>query len=480
MAGINIKNIPNATSLSTEDYVIVEQTAGTKKTSINELTKTGTVVHYTDTADMIAIQKPDMIEKINNMESGLTQVNSQLEQITILMTKCVGDGIINNTPIIQNYIDNTPYTNITLKFSDGTYNLDSDIDFKSKSINVLNSDKVSFIGNGKFPTFATNKWHEKNGNMFTLSPSKGKVTGDIKHGDSALSLEVTPTDEYVGNACALFSSAKTGNCKGDVWSVNPILRVDEGFEGIATGMEIDIDNFSSVAEGVVGLLLTGLGSNNINHAMLITRNKTGNSAKWLNGITINEVQDAINIENAQGSGVLVKNTTQNGVYIDTSNVGIYVKNTNNNGIRLVNNLGIGLSIEGQNSNHLVIRVSDDNNPTSYTQTNYKADGSLVFGVTKEGGLKIGGGDVIRKHISLDVALDFGTLAPATQIFKTVSIPGVVPGDSVIITPKGDGISTSVIWTGVSGTDQVQVRMTNFTSSQVVLGSRNYRIDIFKH
>ena len=101
MAGINIKNIPNATSLSTEDFVIVEQEAGTKKTSIKDLTKTGTVVHYSENPDNIVLQRPDMIEKINNMESNITSVTSQLEQnqkkiVNILTPElfgAVGDGV---------------------------------------------------------------------------------------------------------------------------------------------------------------------------------------------------------------------------------------------------------------------------------------------------------------------------------------------------------------------------------------------------
>ena len=81
MAGINIKNIPNATSLSTEDFVIVEQTTGTKKTSINDLTKTGTVVHYSENPDTIVLQRPDMIEKINNIESNVSEVGIKLGNI---------------------------------------------------------------------------------------------------------------------------------------------------------------------------------------------------------------------------------------------------------------------------------------------------------------------------------------------------------------------------------------------------------------
>lgn len=112
MAGINIKNLTNTTTISDNDYVIVEQSTGTKKVTVADITKSSTSVYFGDNNDIIQLQKPEMIEKVNNLETNFTKVSSQLDQkadkettqgiqaqVTSLVLGAVGDG--NNAEVFQ-------------------------------------------------------------------------------------------------------------------------------------------------------------------------------------------------------------------------------------------------------------------------------------------------------------------------------------------------------------------------------------------
>lgn len=145
MAGINIKNIPNATSLSTEDFVIVEQTTGTKKTSINDLTKTGTVVHYSENPDTIVLQKPDMIEKVNSMQEDITKVSSQLEQKTSSIVY-----------IKETNKDATYYTNKIQQALDSGADVQIEVDIRTNKTLTLKKSKQKIIcinGSQIYPNF---------------------------------------------------------------------------------------------------------------------------------------------------------------------------------------------------------------------------------------------------------------------------------------------------------------------------------------
>ena len=91
MAGINIKNLTNTNIISDNDYIIVEQTTGTKKATVADITKSSTSVYYGENSDVIELQKPEMIEKVNNIENNL--INTITDQSRLTSDKTITGAI---------------------------------------------------------------------------------------------------------------------------------------------------------------------------------------------------------------------------------------------------------------------------------------------------------------------------------------------------------------------------------------------------
>jgi len=79
--------------------------------------------------------------------------------------------------------------------------------------------------------------------------------------------------------------------KGVLFGLNPLIDISDETDN-ANGIEIDINNFSSVSWKGTGLLLSGIGNNDVFTAIRITR---GDTTKWGVGIAFekDKVRDAL-------------------------------------------------------------------------------------------------------------------------------------------------------------------------------------------
>lgn len=311
---------------------------------------------------------------LKSVNDRIDETNAKLSDIAIVMYECVGDGIADNSTIIQDVIDRVD-NHATLIFLDGVFNLNNNIDYKGKTIKILVSAKTEFVGVGRFPTYETNPWHEQNGNNFILKPSHGKVLNGEKCGDSAISCEVSPTDSYQGNAVAGFFSAKTNGCQGDVWSLNSIVKVDEGFKGTAQGMEIDIDNMSETAN-VTGLTLTGWGAYNPENGIFISRHNTDDNThtQWKTGVMVKEVINGVGVMGAK----------DNGIVIVEGNKGGYIASNQVCGLELTNN-HVDLSLHDSTSGMI---IKNTNEPIKIIGKEGKEYSPSIYGTNPENNLVV--------------------------------------------------------------------------------------------
>lgn len=373
-------------------------------------------------------------EELTSVKSGLEETNAQLSDITIVMHDCVGDGVTDNSTIIQDVINRVD-NHATLKFLDGVFKLNTDIDYRDKSIKILVSAKTEFIGVGRFPTYETNPWHEQNGNNFIIKPSRGKIWNNEKCGDSAISCEVSPTRSYQGNAVAGFFSAKTNDCQGDVWALNPIVKVDENFKGTAQGMEIDIDNMSETAN-VTGLTLTGWGAYNPENAIFISRHNTDDNTHtyWKTGVTIKEVVNGVGVMGAKDNGLVVVDGKKGG----------YIASNQECGLELTNN-HVDLSIHGS-SNGVIIKNTDE--PIKIIAKAGNDYSPSIYGTNSENNavmykiLQNGEGHFSSLNIGDGTIIASGLIASNNQPLRLTSENGeaiIIDGRTKQILPQSDNV-----------------------------------------
>ena len=364
----------------------------------------------------------------------INQAIEQLCDIEIVMRECVGDGVVDNSPIIQGVIDRVD-NQATLKFLDGIFRLNSDIDYKGKSIRILVSEKTEFIGVGRFPTYETNPWHEQNGNNFIIKPSQGKIWNKEKCGDSAISCEVSPTNSYQGNAVAGFFSAKTNACQGDVWALNPIVKVDENFKGTAQGMEIDIDNMSESAN-VTGLTLTGWGSHNPENAIFISRHNTDDNTHtyWNTGVMLKEVVNGLAVMGAKDNGLVVVDGKKGG----------YIASNQECGLELTNN-HVELNIHGSSNGVL---ITDTDEPIKIIAKAGKEYSPSIYGTNPENNavvyqiLQNGEGRFLSLNIGDGTIIASGLIASNNEPLKLTSENGesiIIDGKTKQILPQSDNV-----------------------------------------
>lgn len=86
--------------------------------------------------------------------------------------------------------------------------------------------------------------------------------------------------------------------------------------------------------------------------------------------------------------------------------------------------------------------------------------------------------VRTRHFTVQGVRDFPSIAAGATAEMTVGVPGVVVGDSVLITPNG-APEAGLMWTGyVSATDVVTIRLANVTAGAIDPASRTWMIDTF--
>lgn len=79
---INIRDLANTSQLSNEDFIIIEQTAGTRKATVGEVIKSSTSVYFTESKGEIDIEKPDIDQKIEGIQSEIRTIKSNIGSLS--------------------------------------------------------------------------------------------------------------------------------------------------------------------------------------------------------------------------------------------------------------------------------------------------------------------------------------------------------------------------------------------------------------
>jgi len=356
-----------------------------------------------------------------------------------------GDGETNDSPLIQEIIDSMPDGSI-IYFPNPvvSYKLDTNISFNNKSIMVMMDPGVVFSGSGNMPANMTNSGHPVRQNYYLYKPTGGIAD----KGYVTLTSEVAPDETFVGNAVAgYFGALSPTSGNGFIWGLNPIVVLQAGFGGNGIGVEVDLDNYDADYKGQ-GVLITGVGDHKPEVGCKITRADA--TSDWKQGIVINR--------------------SEIGILIDLSDA---------------ITAAYGISIKGISNNHIKLQPSDDLNPENALIYGVNtADDQVVFKVTKRGGIVLGGGTEVIKHISLNSpVLNFGSISAQSTSELTVTVTGAEIGDSAYATPSGALTSGCIYSAYVSATNTVTVRVANITSGSLDPdggGGLVWRIDIWKH
>lgn len=104
-------------------------------------------------------------------------------------------------------------------------------------------------------------------------------------------------------------------------------------------------------------------------------------------------------------------------------------------------------------------------------------------LTGRQGHRIGGGTLIRKHLSQTTSWTPGSVANGGTAATTVSFPGAQMGDTVVVSFNhgGQGLGARVLLFGsVGATGSVAVTLLNHYGSTINLGAGTLRIDIWQH
>ncbi|HYH82393.1 MAG TPA: glycosyl hydrolase family 28-related protein [Longimicrobium sp.] len=105
-------------------------------------------------------------------------------------------------------------------------------------------------------------------------------------------------------------------------------------------------------------------------------------------------------------------------------------------------------------------------------------------VTGAAGYEIGGGDLIKKHLSTTAAWTPGVVANGATAQVVVTVAGASYGDTVVVSfnHQGAGLGSGVILFGsVSGSgNAVAVTLLNVSGSSLTFLSGTLRVDVWKH
>jgi len=430
---------------------IIENLTTTDKTStvkaINEnVTKITSLIENAgiDATKGIETSLPIRLNKINTS----LETNAQHIKNTGIYVNDYGvpyDGVTNASTVLQTLIDSLA-DGFTLIFN-GKYLLNTSITFGAKNFNVLTSPNTEFQGTGSMPSLQ-NFMHKIQGNTFRSTPLVGKPSG----GDSALSVEILPGENYLGNACGFFTSARAGTTLGEIWGANIMVNVEEGYTRNSWGLEIDVNSHSANASVIKGLDITGEGDYNPDIGLIVNR-ATGRPiyTPWVTGLIVqNALQGALITGDEKG----LKLTA------DTALLELQCTRTTGHSTNSVINL--------KNSDYLLVTDLRENG--DFTTNSVKTvegiftPNSLTSGYTK-----------MTKQRYATVQTPVYTVLANSVVEHSLALTGCKIGDNVYITPVST-IPMGLTWCAwVASNDNIRIRIANSTVASISCATINFQV-----
>lgn len=109
---INIKNLPNAVNINNEDYIIIEQTTGTKKATISSISSQ---------------QNTELVKKVDTIENNITDIQKNIVEHSSQLDTITQKSIVNCFSLLNNKECNIIFTGDSLSVGyslNGNYELD--------------------------------------------------------------------------------------------------------------------------------------------------------------------------------------------------------------------------------------------------------------------------------------------------------------------------------------------------------------------
>jgi|GEM_PF-6093681 len=124
-------------------------------------------------------------------------------------------------------------------------------------------------------------------------------------------------------------------------------------------------------------------------------------------------------------------------------------------------------------NNIAVRNNAASNSSSMSGANFALD--------YRGGIQLGGGTKILKHLSNQSTLNFPNTAAQTSSDLNITVTGAALGDTVTLgVPNGSVNANSLYTAWVSAADTVTVRFNNYSNATIDPASGTFRVDVWQH
>ena len=219
----------------------------------------------------------------------------------------VGDGVTDDSAAFQAAINSLSPTGGTIVVSNGSYKINTEPTWGSKSIywdfgTAIIWSGTATVGNGSFPRA------DSNPSMFPVGPFiQSFSTQDTtpRNATSVFTVDVLHPDSKEYGSLGIYSGIQTSNSKSgsNVWAANFLAKAKAGAVGGVWGLEVDVDNFSNESTcQTFGINISGIGDYNPLIGLLIHR---GDETRWEVGLKLDHSLVGINMPMTYGRGIVM-------------------------------------------------------------------------------------------------------------------------------------------------------------------------------
>ena len=277
--------------------------------------KTVTDVDIVDYINLSASTGSTLVGTIQSRTGSVTRTvaSKSNDVVSVKDFGAVGNGVTDDYAAFLAAINSLSAEGGKIIVPDASYVLNSTLTWGTKSIYWDIGTGCIFSGTGvgvsKFPYMTTNPAQMAVGPYIKSSTSQlggGLVNG----GTAAFNVEaIQPPAIVQAQTVGIYfgASGSSPNTTANVWGANGLISVASGAKGTYQCVELDVNNYSSVAGPVKGISCSGIGTSNATVAFEALRADT---TRWTYGIHILHSVTGLKIENDSAgftNGIVVGN-----------------------------------------------------------------------------------------------------------------------------------------------------------------------------
>jgi hypothetical protein len=225
-------------------------------------------------------------------------------------------GVIDSYTAFQNAINSLPSGGGTIVVPTGTYLINTQPTWGSKSIFWDIDVNAVFTGtatgySGSFGTIATNTGNVAAGPWVQSQTTQAPAFSGAAVNAATFEM-LAPSSVATGQYVALYAGASgsAASINNNVWAANTLVEAASGATGAYFGLEIDVVS-NSLPAITRGILISGYGTQDADAAIEIDRNTIIGSGVWFYGITTKKTYKAfhINVDSYLQTGISFSNSS---------------------------------------------------------------------------------------------------------------------------------------------------------------------------